>query len=317
MTKLLVLLLIATPSRAEEAPVVGLQVTGEASCPTVDQIHQSLAHLHPDANARGWKLELTGAEPTTDLGVRFFDPSNALVGERRFAGLPDCGLRADAVAATLAVWLGELTPQPLPSAPGSEAPEPAAAPTPRPVAIVSAAPSQPKHPRWQLELGAAALGSLDQTGAAAGGVRLSSWVRPLAQWWGLQAHLSWEAPRSLALGTGFADWQRVTLAAGAHFPLQPGRIGFELEADLLAGLTVSQGRDLSVSRLDAALDPGLFAGARFFADPLPTWRGWLSVGVAAWPVRQQVGLFSGTSPAALATLPQLEFLLALGGSWLD
>ena len=45
----------------------------------------------------------------------------------------------------------------------------------------------------------------------------------------------------------------------------------------------------------------------------------LEQGAGAILTGQQVGLFSGTAPtpAALATLPQLELLVALGGSWLD
>jgi len=316
MIELLVLLVI-------RGLPIGLEVSGDASCPTAAQITQSLARLHPDLDARGWKLELSTDANTSNLHMRVHDPSNALVGERRFEGLSDCDQRAEAVAATLAVWLGELAAQPLPAPvyPAATLEQPPAPEAPNPPALSlgrAAAPAVPSRP-WQLELGAAALGSIDETGAGAAGIDLSSWVRPGQRRWGLQAHLEWEAPRSLQLGPGFADWQRFTLGAGAHLPLERAWGGFELEANLLAGLTVTQGRGLTVPRLDAALQPGFFAGARFCVDPRPVWRGWLSVGVAFWPIRQQVGLFSPTAatPSALATLPQLELLLALGGSWLD
>ena len=174
--------------------------------------------------------------------------------------------------------------------------------------------------RWQLELGGAALGSIDETGAGTPGIDLElPGLARSRRHWGWQAHLGWEAPRTLPLGPGFADWQRITLAAGPHFQLQRGWRGFDLEADLLAGVIVTHGGGVAVPHLDAGLEPGFFVGGRFFADPRPIWRGWLSVGLAVWPVREQVGLFSGNAsiPTTLATIPQLELLLALGGSWLD
>jgi hypothetical protein len=325
MVELMALLLVASTPRVEDSAARGLQITGDFGCPTAEDVARSLARLHPDLEARGFTLELSASG--SDLGLRVLDPSRALVGERRFTGLPDCAQRADAVAATVAVWLTELSVQLPPQSLGAdatvEAPPPAleAAARPRPVEIGTSAAqaTSPTRLHWQLELGAAALGAIDQTGAGAGGIELGGAVRPLAQWWGLQARLAWEAPRSIALGPGFADWQRVTLGAGAHFPLQRGTTGFELEADLLAGLAVTQGRGLTVSHLDAGLEPGLFAGARFFVDPWPAWRGWLKVGVALWPVRQQVGLFAAnaSSPADVASLPQVELLVTLGGSWLN
>jgi len=323
MVELLVLLIVGgVPGTEERAPSV-VEVTGDASCPTAAQITQSLARLHPDLDAHGWGVELSTGTSAADLRMRVHDPSNVLVGERRFNGLTDCDQRADAVAATLAVWLGELAAQllPAPIYPAANKEEPPAPEAASPSALVVSRATAPnaRPPAWQLELGAAALGSIDETGAGAAGIDLSTWVRPVGRLWGLQAQLEWESPRSLTLGPGFADWQRVTLGAGAHLPLERGWGGFELAARVLAGLTVTQGRDLTVPHLDAALEPGFSVGARFFVDPRPSWRGWLSVGLALWPVRQQVGLFSPTAatPSSLATLPQLELLLALGGSWLD
>ena len=301
----------------------GLDIEGELRCPTAAQIGDRLGRLHPDLDARGWHLEIWAEVGPSGLGMRIRDPANALIGERHFVGLSSCDQLAEAVAATLAVWLGEVTAEPLPA--------PNYPTTPAERATVSEAQRSPNVAQrtgaisgapargWQLELGAGALGSIDGTGAGAPGAELSVRTGPSAAHWGLQANLEWAASRAVALGSASAIWQRVSLGGGACFILERGWSGLELEADLLAGVTVIRGSGLTAPHLDAALGPGFFVGTRFFVDPRPSWRGWFSAGVAWWPVRQQVGLFPATSstPSALAPLPEIEVVLAAGGSWLD
>ncbi len=251
-----------------------LELSGEAGCPTAAQIIQSLArldsHLAADLDRRGWRLALSADARAPDFEIRVQDPSNAVIGERRFIGLSDCGQRAEAVAATLAVWLGALAAEPLPAPvypPAALDHPPPSAPrarTPRALAASFAAAPAVLTRRWQLELGAAALGSIDETGAGAAGVDLSAWGRPLAWRWGLQAHLEWEAPRSLPVGPGLRrlaareprGWSALSTPVGMGWFRAGGRSA--------GGRHPDPGPRLDGSSIwMCGFDPGVFIGGRF------------------------------------------------------
>ncbi len=285
---------------------------------------EQLSALHPNLGAQPLSAEVSADTSEPNPRLQLFDSSGLLLAERRFTGLPDCRQRAQAMAATLAVWLGDLSarvPPPVyPAAPGSLAAieRPTLKADASASASISAASTPGSSNRWKVEIGAGALASIDSAGDGVAGAELRTSMRPTTWRLGLQGHLSWEGSRELPLGEGYAQWQRVTLGAGLHLPLEWPGFGLELEVDALAGLLLTQGRDLTTSRIDAAVNPGGLAGVRFFIDPLSSGRAWLFLGGAFWPVVERVGAFSGPgqSPIALATLPQAELVAVLGGSWL-
>lgn len=298
----------------DRAPVPALEVRGETLCPRREQVAAALVRmLNPaSSDVAGDVAELS--DDGDALVVTLRRPSGEIVGEKRVPATLACTVRAEVAAVSIAAFeaqLGglEVAPPPAPPPP----PVPAAPPVavvvaPPPPAAASVAP-------LNVELGAAALVSLDGTDAAPA-ARLEVSVRRGASPWALAIAAAGVGTHRIGVMPGEGTWRRLGAELVLVRTVKPGESSpLELRAGVALAVVDIHGAGYQRNFGDALLDPGAVVGLRVV--PL-AWRvrPWLDIGGAYWPRAHEVSV-DRPPPAdpARATLPRGELFVGMGASF--
>ncbi len=270
----------------------GIELSGNATCPGIDDVAVELRRLLPETDAPDLPQGRASLEPV-DGGVRVLlaDERGRSVGERFLASEGSCLDAARATAVVLAAWAADLSPRHEPTLPAEEQ-------------RLVVAPPRPSTP-IEVEAGATAAWAGDSLApGAVAAVSVGDAQRPVA----LRLSVSGTAPRDLSFASGVVRWMRPAIAAEARWRLTVSAVEIDARAGAGAALLSVWGVGYDANRGELDLDPALTAGLRAAVRIFPT-SVWVGLGVTMWPRRQEVVV---TGVAGSAELPRWEVSVALG-----
>jgi hypothetical protein len=288
--------LLIVPLLLSALPSV-IQVTGESPCPTPAIVEQRLrALVPPDGGAQ--VVELRGTEHQVTLVL--LDSQGRFITERAFEVDRPCDAMADELAITVASWLSDLEPEPLP-----------ATPLPKSVNEVKAIAPNTAAARhgWAWEIALGPTGSFNSSGIAPGAL-LEVGAGPSLGRWRLAVIGAYEGPQQMALGEGQVRWDSRQIGVGGAYALTPSPWQLELLGDLmLADLRLS-GSGFAVNESSQSWNPGITLAARLVFLDRP-WHPWIELGATVW-MRKEI---PSIGVASSASLPQVSGLAAVGLAW--
>ena len=290
-------------------------LSGNASCPSPDEVAALLATMLPDdaaapatpkrglGDAGGDRGEILARGLET--AVRLTDANGTLLDERVLEG--SCEERAHRAAVLLAIWETRL---------GVEAPmsliDPPTTLAPVAVAKVSASEQMTiKRKTAAIRLGAALVASGDTAGLAPTGM-LELQAQPgVGSAWGRLA-VEATSEKSLALGQGDAKWSRLTLGTGVVFELGTGQVATALRGDFLVSRVSVQGAGFASNHQGTVWQAGADLGLRLQLSLSRRASVWLDFSALVWPGQQ---VLSAGNVMNTRSLPALEGHFGLGGTF--
>ncbi len=301
--------------------VPGIEVRGNAGCPTSDALAAALAGLiaPPPASATGSDVvELSGSGAS--VKVKLTSAGGDVIGEKRLPARLSCGERAQAAAVMVAAWeahlrgvAGPIDPtatqlpatQPAPVAvPVPPAPVP---PAPSPVVVTRPAESAPTGSApIQLETSAALFASVNADGVAPGGIFELAIARadaPLA----LDAGAVIVGAHTIGVASGRGAWHRY----GGIVQLDSRSRWRSLVLHMYGGAALTavtiSGQSFASTATDTVFDPGIVVGLRLALAVRTS--PWLGATAVSWPRSHTLQVVG--SPASVE-LPQFEAWLGGG-----
>jgi hypothetical protein len=254
-------------------------------------------------------------------------PDGTVVGEKQLDLKASCAEMAEAVAVVIAIWerplrSGGVPPLDLPpeAEPDKALPvepvPPVAPPSEMRELLLKERENVFREPilflraRWRFELGAA-VQSVFPTGmpgalvdvALRGNARWGPRIALGATWW-----------NEADLGVGHVSWTRLTAGLGMIHGWDGRRFFLDLREQFVAAALVARGRGFDRTQTQTAFDPGIEAGLRTGVVLSPSWQLWVDVGLAFWPIPQELRVegFDRTVDAAALTGS-----LSVGGTFLS
>ena len=287
----------------------GMEVMGDSTCPTPDEIRDQLAALAPapygEAAAKPalHRVNISGAGPSVQ--VELLDLDGRLVADRTLERTGSCSDVAEAVAVILAAWEAKLNPDvatPVVRAPVAQPYEPVSSP------VVEASKSQPSRPAV-FDAGLAVLVS-SAGGEAAWGGRLEGCLFPASRSLGLDVALSATAThtQSIATPASAAQWTRAALSAGPTYRLRRDPLMLDLHAGPVLALLHVQGAGLSPAASDTSAQLGVQAGFRALWARNKA-AGWLGGDFTIYPGQDRLTI---GNYGEVGQLPHVEVQIAFG-----
>jgi hypothetical protein len=310
-----------------------VRVGGASACPRPDEVE---AHLERRLPARPAGVEPDRATVDVDAGqlrLVLVRPDGTLVGEKRLDPKASCVEMAEAVAIVIAIWerplrAGGVPPPELPAdrreeiAAQTEARPERSAPVladaradavvEKPAAVDRSEPSPTDaaaRPPWRFEIGAGV-----ETVFPGGmpGALIDATLRSRAGF-GPRIALGGAWWNEAELGVGHVSWTRLTASLGLIHGWASSRLFLDLREQLVAAALVARGRGYDRTQTRVAFDPGVEAGLRAGVAVSSSLRLWLDVGLAFWPVPQELrvdGFAQSIDAGAFSGL------LSVGGTFL-
>jgi hypothetical protein len=287
----------------------GMEVTGDSTCPTPDEVRDQLAVLvsAPDGDAAS-KPALHNANISStgsSVYVELLDLDGQLVAERTLARTGSCSDVAEAVAVVISAWEAKFNPNvetPVVQAPAAQPYEPMSR------SVVEAARPQPRG-RALFDAGLAGLVSI-AGGEAALGARLEGCFFSANGSLGLDVALSATATHTQAIATpaSAAQWTRAALSAGPSYRLRRDALMLDLHAGPVLALLHVQGSGLSSAASDTSTQLGVQAGLRgLWARNNAA--GWLGIDVYTYPGQDRLTI---GNYGEVGQLPHVEAQIAFG-----
>lgn len=308
-----------------------VRVGGASACPRPEEVEARLERRLPARPAGVEPDRATLDVAAGQLRLVLVRPDGTVVGEKRLDPKASCADMAEAVAIVIAIWerplrAGGVPPPDLPaenreSSASAEARPERSGPAPaeaRAEAVVErpASPDRPEppvdvgaRPPWRFEIGA---GFETVFPGGMPGALLDATLRSRAgfgpriafggAWW-----------NEAELGVGHVSWTRLTASLGLIHGWAGSRFFLDLREQFVAAALVARGRGYDMTQTKVAFDPGIEAGLRSGVALSSSLRLWVDVGLAFWPVPQELRVegFAQTVDAAAFT-----GVLSIGGTFL-
>ena len=293
-----------------------LHFLGDQACPVQASVEAQVRRIDPGAFDRKTR-HLALIEPRADgLEVRLFDEDGRLLEQRLLNGSKTCPEWARIAAALLATWETDLAAPDLafgdqPSAAGMSA-------TPTVASSQAVTPAGHEHV-LQLEVGLGAGGAGAGADSLAAGGEILAGLGPRGGAYGGELTLNGTTSRSLAVGTGSAQWQRTSLSLGGYGTFSAGGSDewkLELGAAVLAGVLSASGTGFLVARSGSTLEAGVEVMPRLRWNFAPHWLLWGQFGGAVWLKAETVQVLAGSSAISSAQIPSVDASAMLGLSFL-
>lgn len=269
------------------AASVAVSVEGDTTCPTPARVSEVLEPLLAEAAPRSEAHRAVLDENHDGIDVELRSELGRLLGRKTFARVPaSCDEMASAIAVTIAAWEAGLA---------SDAPS---------IDVAVPAPVAPASPTT-IAVGGALLGTLDRSGATAGGLGELAIAR---QRWSARVAAVVTTRKRDDLAPGRVAWARDAIVVGARYRLAGDKLNLAATGDVVLGVLVARGEGFTENRTAYSFDPGVAPGLRATLQ-----RGALGVFVdvcdAIWvrPGRLQV-----TGVPTITDLPRHEVRLGLG-----
>jgi len=291
---LVLMVVAASPCKAEGSPGTNLVVSSNSDCPSGQAVSEALWAIRPDSE---WSALTATIEVIEDhVQVTLGDDGRH---RREIPVPPDCADRTNRVALVIAVWSGALP------AHATAAPQLSVA-VPAPV-LVSA-----KKSAMVSELGMAGLYSTVGGWVPGAGVEFG-WLRREG-WWGLRAWGAYQSAKSLRVDIGDSPYDRTLLGAAMVLRWEHPRLFLSSDWGLAGAYTRAHGDGYSQNQSASGLNIGLSAdgrvGLRFGA-----YRIWAEARLYRWLAKETIRvdpLLAGASTTS--ALPAWDAHLGIGAS---
>ncbi len=276
-------------------------------CPDAPGLARALAELNAGADTARPRRVLVSADGPT-IAVELQTAEGIRVAARRIDGRAPCPDVTAAVAVFVATWEAE--------APAGAVPPPLPLPAPT-IATAAATGPAPPAPAARASVALALLAPATMESAAPGAVGELAWgfgppggaagaTRP----WAARLALSALAFRERGYEGGQARWARVALGLGAARRWQTGRVGLQLQADLLGAVLFLEGAGFGRDRDGRTFDPGAALGGRAHLGRGRV-RPFVGVELRAWATLRHVRV---AGAARGFDLPRVDALLGAGAA---
>jgi hypothetical protein len=289
---LLLIVLAASPCKADGNPETNLVVSSSSDCPNGQAVSEALWAIRPDSE---WSA-LTAAVRVLE------DRIQVTLGEdqshpREIPLLTDCTDRANRVALVIAVWSGALP------AHDTSAPQLSVA-VPAPVLVPT------KKSGMVSELGITGLYSTVGGWVPGAGVEFG-WLRRNG-WWGLRASGAYQSAKSLRVDIGDSLYERTLLGAAMVLRWQRRWLILSSDWGMAGAYTRAHGDGYSQNQSASGRNVGFAADGRVGLR-LGSYRLWADARLYRWLAKETIRvdpLVAGTSTAS--TLPTWDAHLGLG-----
>lgn len=285
-----------------------LEVTGDSTCPTPEEVRDRLAGLTPSTqesaadDAAAHRAVLSSRHQS--VHIELLGSDGGLLAERNLDNAGACGELAEAVAVVLSTWQAKFNPN-------------LATPTVSPPlrlpdksAATNVEKTKPRSKRrMPFDVGMALLASI-VGGDTAFGAKLEGCLFPINIPLGVDVVLSAASTHSQSIKEldGAAQWWRVALSAGPSYRIGRGLAILDLHTGGVLALLHVQGTALWRNTSDTRAQLGVEAGMR----SMWTWNngaGWIGTDLFAYPGQDRLTI---GNYGDVGKLPHLEVQIALG-----